>query len=77
MFVLFSIENLFGDKDNTGADGECGDGADEDLDLSDESDDLNDLMDIIDKLVLEPIAIVLEFLHDINVNVIQKSYFLC
>ena len=75
MFVLFTIENLFADKDTTS---DCtADGDDQDMDFDDDSDDLNDLMDIIDKLVLEPIGIVLEFLHDINVNVIQKSYFLC
>ena len=71
MFCLFTIENLFSEKDNTS---EC---SGEDPDFDDENDDLNDLMEIIDKVILEPIAIVLEFLQDINVNVIHKSYFLC
>jgi hypothetical protein len=42
-----------------------------------DNEDLGQLMEIIDKLVLEPIAIIMEFMQDINVEVIKKSYFLC
>lgn len=66
MFVLFSIENLFSDTS-----------PDEDPDFDQENDDLNDLMELVDKVILEPIAIVLDFFQDLNANVIQKSYFLC
>lgn len=42
-----------------------------------QSEDFSELMEMIDKVILEPISILMDFLQDINVDVIKKSFFLC